>query len=234
MKGLHIHFEGFTASYPYPFLRSGTAITLPLPPFSSIFGMLSACAGRDIDPSEVGRVGYEFRSVGPYKGMDLERTDRLKTDPRGRLRLNPEKGIAKREFHISPKLDMYLTNVALQPIFENPVAVPRFGRSQDIAWITSITEIDFDVLKEGVIRATLAPSPSFMFGQPLPPLVDYYLNDVQQRTRVPGRISRYVAIPDVEALGREGFLVQSTEQIRLYHPSDSNYPEHAVILWNIQ
>src|SRR6266498_2977837 len=109
MIGLHVVFEGLTASYPYPFLRSGTTLTMPLPPFSSIFGMLSACAGRDIRPDGKLRIGYEFASSS-RETIDIEKTNRLKTDPKGRLKQNPESGIAKRQFHVYPRLDLYVTD----------------------------------------------------------------------------------------------------------------------------
>src|SRR5271157_699094 len=118
MRGLHVRFEGLTASYPYPFLRSGTALTMPLPPYSSIFGMMSACAGRDIHPDGKLKIGFEFVSDS-RDTIDLEKTDRLKTDPKGRLRHNPEQGIVKRQFHVNPRLDLYITDINLKVIFDS-------------------------------------------------------------------------------------------------------------------
>jgi len=235
MNGLHIRFEGLTASYPYPFLRSGTAISLPLPPYSSIFGMLSACAGYDIYPNGI-LIGFEFTS-GERRSIDLERTDRLQTDQKGRLRTNPQQGISRREFHVYPKLDVYLSDRSLKPIFENPIATPRFGRSQDLAWISSVVEIDFTPVESGAVRATLVPYPDVPIGQILPPLVDYYFNDWERQTRVAARTSRYAAMPDPKpshSLAISGFEVRATSRIRLYHPSDSTFQEHAIILMDFQ
>lgn len=233
MKGLHVCFEGLTASYPYPFLRSGIALSMPSPPYSSIFGMLSACAGRDVRPDDGLRVGFEFTG-GEQRTIDLEKTDRLQTDLKGRLRRNPEQGIAKREFHVYPRLDVYLDDANLKTIFLSPVATPRFGRSQDLAWITSISEIELEPVSKGVVRATLAPFGESLIGQVLPPLVDYYVNDVEKQSRVPGRISRYLYIPSLAPLRLQGFELLSTPQMQLYHPSDSAFNEHAVILMDFQ
>ena len=175
MKALHVRFDGLSASYPYPFLRTGTVLTLPVPPYSSILGMMSACAGYDIVPENMW-LGYEFFS-GERRTIDIETTHRLKTDKKGQLRKNPELGIGKREFHVFPRLDIYLNRVELRTIFENPIATPRFGRSQDIAWVTAINEIDLNPLNEGVPRGTLLPYPDSPIGHVLPPLVDYYCND---------------------------------------------------------
>lgn len=232
MKGLRVRFEGLTASYPYPFLRSGTALSMPLPPYSSIFGMLSACAGRDIRPDGHLLIGFEFIS-GERPTLDLERTDRLKTDPKtGRLRQNPEQGIAKREFLIDPHLDVYMNDVQLEPIFERPITTPRFGRSQDLAWIKSVQEIELEPVSGGSLHATLVPYQGQPIGQVLPPLVDYYINDIERQTRVPGKISRYVALPNLK--GMAGFPFRAASQLQLYHPSDSTIAEHAIVLMDFQ
>lgn len=231
MKGLHVRFEGLTASYPYPFLRSGTALTMPLPPYSSIFGMLSACAGRDVRPDGNLQIGFEFTSAS-RETVDLEKTDRLKTDPKGRLRRNPERGIAKRQFHAYPRLDLYLNDAGLKTIFDSPVTPPRFGRSQDLAWIVSITEINLERVERGQVRSTLVPYSGLPLGQVLPPLVDYYINDLERHTRLPGRISRYAALPAPNLM--TGFPMSFTRQTPLYRPSDSPFDEHAVILMDFQ
>jgi len=231
MKGLHVRFEGLTASYPYPFLRSGTALTMPLPPYSSIFGMLSACAGCDIRPNGKLQVGFEFISSS-RETIDLEKTDRLKTDTKGRLRRNPEQGIVKRQFHVHPKLDLYVTDVNLKAILDLPATPPRFGRSQDLAWIVSIAEITLERVEHGQVRSTLVPYSGVPLGQVLPPLVDYYINDAEWRTRIPARISRYVALPTPRLL--VGFPLSATCQMPLYHPSDSLSDAHAVVLLDFQ
>ena len=122
MRALHIRFGAFSAAYPYPFVKSGTQPTLPAPPFSSVLGHISACAGRVVGPEET-QLGFEFDSAG--RGIDLERTRRLQTDKKfGRLSENPERGIAKREFHVYPRLDLYLTETGFESIFQRSAATP--------------------------------------------------------------------------------------------------------------
>ena len=126
MEALHVQLEGFSASYSYPFLKSGTQLTLPAPPFSSILGNLSACSGRQVGPQET-LIAFEFESSG--RAIDLERTRRLQTDKKvGRLSENPERGIAKREFHVRPRLDLYLSEPAFESVFYEPVAAPCLGQ----------------------------------------------------------------------------------------------------------
>lgn len=68
MKALHVRLEALSAAYPYPFLKSGTLLTLPAPPLSSVLGHLSACAGRAVGPAET-LIGLEFESTS--KALDL-------------------------------------------------------------------------------------------------------------------------------------------------------------------
>src|SRR4051794_19205821 len=118
MQALHVQIEAFSASYSYPFLKSGTQLTLPAPPFSSILGNLSACSGRQVGPAET-LIGFEFESNG--RAIDLERTRRLQTDKKyGRLSENPERGVAKREFHVGPRLDLYISEMRFEQAFYHP------------------------------------------------------------------------------------------------------------------
>ncbi len=227
MKGLHIRFEGLSASYPYPFLRTGTVLTLPVPPYSSILGMMSACAGRDILPNGFW-LGYEFKS-GERRTVDLETTHRMKTDKKGRLRQNPELGIGKREFHIFPSLDLYVSDRNLRAFFDIPVATPRFGRSQDLAWITQVAEIDLEPISEGVPCGTLLPYPDSPIGQVLPPLVDFYRNDVAGQLRVPGRISRYATLPQQNPVA-----VRETDKLKLFQPSNAVRQHQAIVMSNFE
>lgn len=227
MKSLRIRIEGFTASYPYPFLHSGTMLTLPVPPYSSIFGMMSACAGRDIIPSGFW-LGYEFTSL-EKRTIDLETTQRLKTDKSGRLYQNPERGISKREFHVFPCMDLYVSEMNLLPIFEFPVTPPHFGRSQDVAWIAKVEEVTIEPVQAGIPEGTLLPYPDLPMGHILPPLVDFYRNDVEGELRVPGRISRYTCLP------RNNILqVNASNRLRLFKAAGSQNPFHVVVMTNFE
>ena len=219
MKALHVRLEALSAAYPYPFL---TILTLPAPPFCSVLGNLSACAGRVVGPKET-LIGMEFESAG--KAFDLERTRRLKTDSKtGRLSVNAEQGLALRQFHVNPCLDLYLTKLDLTSCFESPAATPCLGRSQDLAWIRFARAIDLVPGRHGVLGPTLLRFPNFQTaGQILPPLADYFLNDDFGRTRRMGRLSRYQFVP-------RGARVQSLDDFELLHPDDHDDQDHAIVL----
>lgn len=221
MEALHVQLEGFSASYSYPFLKSGTQLTLPIPPLSSILGNLSACSGRQVGPKET-LIGVEFESRGT--AIDLERTRRLQTDKKyGRLSENPERGVAKREFHVRPRLDLYLTELAFEKSFYEPAGTPCLGRSQDLAWINFIRRIELTPADKGQLGSTIVRFPNRQVGGLiLPPLADFYVNSRTGYVREAGRYSRYQYV-------KRG-AVKSESEFGLYHPSDSDEPEHVVVL----
>jgi CRISPR-associated Cas5-like protein len=224
MQALHLQIEAFTASYSYPFLKSGTQLTLPVPPFSGILGNISACTGRQVGPEET-CVAFEFESTG--RAIDLERTRRLKTDNNsGRLSENPERGIAKREFHVRPKLDLYLTALGFEKSFYHPASAPCLGRSQDLGWINFVRRIELTPVDAGHTGPTVVRFPNAQVGGLiLPPLVDFYLNNKVGFVREAGRYSRYQFI-------RRGSVLKRTDELELYHPSDSESPDHVTVLHN--
>ena len=222
MDALHVRLRGFTASYSYPFLRSGPQLTLPIPPFSSVLGNLSACAGRVVGPSDT-LIAMEFESNG--RGLDLETTRRLRTDKKsGRLEENPERGIVKREFHVMPRLDLYLSAINLERAFLSPIATPCLGRSQDLAWIEFVRRIKLASKEKGKLGSTLVRFPNLQVGGiVLPPLADYFTNSALGRVRQAGRYTRYQYVPP-------GAMVRRNSEFEIFHPDDSPDTEHVVVV----
>ena len=65
MKFLRILIEGWTASFRYPTFISGFQPTLPVPPLSTIYGLLSAAKGDLVTPIDTS-VGFVFESEAPF------------------------------------------------------------------------------------------------------------------------------------------------------------------------
>ena len=191
MKLLHARLQGWTATFRLPLIYSGTGLTAPLPPYSTILGLIGNLVGRQIAPDET-RIGYIFRSTGT--SYDLETSRRLEMDKDGRLKAQSVPGIAKRQFHIRPTLDLYLDNIALRPAFDLPANVPCLGRSQDLAWITLIEEIEAEPCATGIVRGTLIPFPQPGATGVILPLPDYMHNDQTGFTRSVGRVSKFQAV----------------------------------------
>lgn len=192
MKLLRVYIRGWTATFRLPLLYTGTGLSAPVPPYSTLLGLIGSGAGREIQPSET-QIGYEFRSAGLV--LDLERTQRLMMNIQTRqLRPQTERGIARRQFHIRPELDLYLNNLELRDVFESPRNSLCLGRSQDVAWITAVDIVEAELLQEGVVRGTLIPFPEPNAGGIILRLPEYFHNTDTGYTRRTGKLSIYQAI----------------------------------------
>lgn len=219
MEALHVRLEGVTASFRHPLILSGTQASLPVPALSSLLGMISACAGRWVSPAE-SRIAFEYSYSGT--GADLQTTRRWKLT-NGRLSEQKVPGIARRQFHIGPALDLYLTGTALRGCFEHPAAVPRFGRSEDLAWVVSVGSIGLEPRATGWVGPTLIRDDSGATGLPLT-LVEWFREPREGRLRQAGAMGRFVALPPAPPLRFE------IEVPDLYHPSDAETEDAVVYL----
>jgi CRISPR-associated protein Cas5t len=191
MKLLHIHLTGWSATFRLPLIYSGTGLTSPVPPYSTILGLIGSLAGREIAPDET-RIGYVFRSSGT--SYDLETTRRLELQKNGRLKAQTVTGIGKRQFHTRPSLDLYLDNLSFRAWFDYPANPPCLGRSQDLAWITKVEELAAESRTEGIVRGTLLPFPQAGATGVILPLPDYLINNQQGFTREVGRVTKFQAV----------------------------------------
>lgn len=191
MRLLHISIRAWTATFRLPLLYSGTGLTSPLPPYSTILGLIGATVGREIMPEET-KIGFVFKSAGT--AIDIETTQRLKVDNKGRLKPNKETGIAKRQFHIKPELELYLDNLSFKKAFEYPANSLCLGRSQDLAWVLDVNEVEADSVSEGIIRGTLIQFPEHNAAGLILLLPDYFNNSDFGYTRETGKLGKYQAV----------------------------------------
>lgn len=154
MKLLHLKIRGLTASFRHPVSISGFQITLQTPLYPTLLGLLSCCAGRQVLPEET-KIGFNFHHKGI--GKDLERIQRWSLT-NNKAKVNSKgPAIRTREFLLAPSLDLYLSNLNFHKIMESPQGIPVLGRSQDIAWIDKIEEINVSPIKNGKVAGTLIP-----------------------------------------------------------------------------
>lgn len=222
IPALHVQLEGLTSSFRHPLTISGTQVSTPMPAYSNILGMVSACAGRIIKPKET-RIGLEFHCRS--YDFELERTERWMVDKKGRLKLQPKgQGISKRQVYWYPKLDLYVTNLELKSVFINPAATPCFGRSQDIAWIVFAREIELFPVTKGALGPTLIPMPQLGVPGLVVRLPEWMDNTRMGYTRQPGPFGIYQAMIPTTNLRFE------VERESLYHPSDSEMGDDVIYL----
>jgi CRISPR-associated protein Cas5t len=223
LKALHIHLEAFTSFSRRPLLISGTQITMPVPPYSTLLGLISCVAGKEITYKDT-RIGFEFHCVSD--GPELMRTNRLMT-VNGELREHVSgQGILTQMIHFIPRLDLYLTNTDLKQYFDGPKHFPRLGRSQDLMWIKRVEEIELEQVHSGAIGPTLLPRehlvnvpPSYMVNH-----AEYFHNDKTGYCRKLGPLGHYQALnPTIK--GRYKIRVTNNS---LFHPSNLTNKEDVI------
>lgn len=148
MKYLRILIEGWTASFRYPAFISGFQPTLPVPPLSTIYGLLSAAKGELVTPNET-NVGFVFDYDA--KAVDLETIYELKG-----LKGN-KSNVAKREFLFNPSLYLYTDDLEFKKYFKNPAYPILLGRSSDLAIISEIKEIEMEKKNNVKLGKTILP-----------------------------------------------------------------------------
>lgn len=190
MKLLYVCIRGWTATFRLPLLYSGTGLTSPLPPYSTLLGLIGSLAGRQIHWGDT-RIGFIFQCAGT--AIDLESLERLQLD-KGKLKKHPDRNVVRRQFLINPQLDLFLDNLELQEAFELPKNPPCLGRSQDLAWIKSVKQIEAKPIKRGLIRGTLVPFPQEGVSGQILVLPDFFDNVKDGYTRTVGKLNRYQAV----------------------------------------
>src|SRR2546421_10248237 len=130
MKVARIYIRGWTASFRYPAFISGFQPTLPVPPLSTIYGLLSAAKGETVTPASA-RVGYVFQSHGT--AVDLEAIYELHDTP---LRANTN--VVKRQLLCEPELFLYVSDLDFAEYFRRPHYPLLLGRSTELAVVVTI------------------------------------------------------------------------------------------------
>ncbi|MXZ00046.1 type I-B CRISPR-associated protein Cas5 [Candidatus Poribacteria bacterium] len=157
MKVLRVHITGWVSSFRNPLFISGFQPTLPIPPLSAIYGIITAAKGEWVTPHDVS-LGFVFHSSG--KAVDLETVYEFAG------KLDAKSNINRREFLVDPQLYLYTPEMRLKEVFERPYYPLLLGRSSDLATVKSIDEIELENRSETVYRDTLLPFPDAqLYGQ---------------------------------------------------------------------
>ena len=157
MKVIRIHITGWVASFRNPLFISGFQPTLPMPPLSAIYGIVTAAKGEWVTPHDA-TIGFVFKSAG--KAVDLETVYEFGGG------LDAKSNINRREFLVQPQLYLYTPDISLREVFERPYYPLLLGRSSDLATVKSIDEIQLENVPETTYQDTLLPFPDAqLFGQ---------------------------------------------------------------------
>ena len=176
---IRVKLKAWTASFRFPTFQSGYQPTLPVPPPSTIQGILSAVKGEPVYLTEMPYVGYIFRSGG--KGVDLEKIYAL-----GKV----ETDIMKREFHYNAELYLYLPD-EWKGLFERPRYQLLLGRSSDVATVDEIKKVELGE-KEAPLGGTVVPIELGLPGMIHALIVEYDYSTVPRRAKL---VRPFVVLP---------------------------------------
>jgi CRISPR-associated protein Cas5t len=149
MKVARIYIRGWTASFRYPAFISGFQPTLPVPPLSTIYGLLSAAKGEMVRPSDT-KVGFVFQSQG--RAVDLEAIYELHDTP---LRANTN--VVKRELLYEPELFLYVGDIAFVDHFQPPCYPLLLGRSTELAMVVKSESFELEERSNVRIGGSIFP-----------------------------------------------------------------------------
>ncbi|KUJ94612.1 MULTISPECIES: type I-B CRISPR-associated protein Cas5b [Archaeoglobus] len=177
---IRVKIKSWTASFRYPTFQSGYQPTLPVPPLSTIQGILSAAKGEVVSFTEIPYTGYVFKSEG--QGVDLERIYALG---------KPETDVIRREILFDNTLYLYLPDEWAK-YFRKPKFQLLLGRSSDIATVENITEIELEEKPNVPVGGTIVPVTSGLSGlvHALPVEFDY--STIPRRAKI---VRPFIVLP---------------------------------------
>lgn len=156
MRAFRVALNGWTASFRHPQLVTGMQPTLPLPPPSTIYGLVAAAAGRWVDPDEC-RLAYVFQSNG--NARDLETIYQFGNSA------SAGSNVVLREWLTDWRMWLYFTEPSWAKFFEQPVFPVTLGRQQELAHIEAgsdgIVAREVNLTRAlTLLRGTVVPFPS--------------------------------------------------------------------------
>lgn len=153
LNAIRIIIGAYTASFRAPgFIRY--QLTLPVPPLSTIYGIVSAAAGSQVTPYDIEWLAYRLDYAG--KAFDLETIIEIERDKPWKMPIVKGRNVIKREFLAMPVLTLYLP-VEWREVFERPRYPILLGRSQDLGAVESITQVDLEEVDEGEVSGVILP-----------------------------------------------------------------------------
>jgi len=176
---IRVKLKAWTASFRFPTFQSGYQPTLPVPPPSTIQGILSAARGEPVYLTEIPYVGYVFRGEGI--GLDLEKIYAL-----GKV----ETDIMKREFHYNAELYLYLPD-DWEEHFRKPRYQLLLGRSSDLATVEEIKEVELEE-EEAPLGGTVVPLNLGLPGMVHSLVVEYDYSTTPRRAKL---VKPFVILP---------------------------------------
>lgn len=174
MKVFRIYITSWTASFRYPNLISGFQPTLPVPPLSTIYGMISSAMGHYYTPESI-ELGYSFRTFG--KAVDLETIYQMEDSVK-----NVKSNVIRREFLFDNHLWIYTKKKEIADSFKEPFFQILLGRTGDLATINEVVEIEVEPCTQlSKLKGTIVPFGKYILAAPISALPVYFSDTIPRR-----------------------------------------------------
>ena len=172
MKLLRVHLRGWTASFRYPGFSVAVHPTLPLPPLSTLYGLVSAAKGEPVTPKDCA-LGFVFNSSG--EAVDLEMTYELSGI------LGAGTNVVKRHLLYEPELWLYLSDLSLAQSFRRPRYSLLLGRSTELMQVVDVREVELQEQCGARLGRTLVPFPQSQLSGILQALPTHFTQDFPRK-----------------------------------------------------
>lgn len=174
MKVYRIYLTSWTASFRYPNLISGFQPTLPVPPLSTVHGLISAALGSYYAP-EKPEVGFVFQTAGV--AVDLETIYQIKIASDEVI-----PNVIRREFLFDNHLWIYTQTKQIADAFRRPFFQLLLGRSSDLATVHDIAEIEVEPCnKLTKLKGTIVPFGKYVLAAAIQSLPMNFSNTIPRR-----------------------------------------------------
>lgn len=174
MKVFRIYLTSWTASFRYPNLISGFQPTLPVPPLSTIYGLISAASGKYYAP-EKPEIGFVFQCA--TKTVDLETIYQMESSLK-----NIKSNVIRREFLYDNHLWIYTQNEAIAESFKRPYFQLLLGRSGDLASVQEVVEIEVESrTRLSKLKGTIVPFEKYVLAAAINALPAYFTDTIPRR-----------------------------------------------------
>lgn len=175
MRLHRIKITSWTASFRYPNIISGYQPTLDVPPLSTVLGLINACTGNYMEYGDL-IIGYYFGYKA--KGKDLETIYQIEYD-KGAPKKQVKSNVINREFLYDCTLYIYVEDDKLASVFNAPVFQILLGRSNDLATIEEISDVDLPLVeKAGHVTGQIVPFMGNYLPGTIQALPKYFTNTI--------------------------------------------------------
>lgn len=152
-----VEVRAYSASFRIPGLM-GYQLTSPVPPPSTVYGLLAAACGREVTPEEC-PIAYRF----DYDAVaeDLEKIIFFgEKGPQWSAKMSAvASGVVTRQFLANPRLTLYIPQGAVFEALQRPRFPLVLGRSQDVAYVSAARVAELEKVESAAVAGVVLPFP---------------------------------------------------------------------------